>query len=202
VRRVLALSLVTFAAAACRIAPPAEEDYVKRIRAERTAKDAALQSQSEPIPEKRKGEFLPLLYYDVDASYNVPAAFKPAKTSDVFDMIYSDGAMRKVERLGTLEFSLKGQPYKLTAYMEVGSGNDNRLFVPFRDTTSGEDTYPAGRYLDLDRTPTNLYELDFNLAYNPSCYFSPLFSCPVTPKENHLAVAIPAGERMKVKDES
>jgi uncharacterized protein (DUF1684 family) len=201
VLRVPILVVALLAVVACRIEPPPEQDYVKRILTDREAKDAAFQSQPEPIPEKRKAEFLPLLYYDVNPSYNVPAAFKPATSTETFDMIYSDGAMRKVQRLGTLEFSLKGQPLKLTAYMEVGSPNADRLFVPFKDTTSGDDTYPAGRYLDLDRTPTNLYELDFNLAYNPSCYFSPLFSCPVTPRENHLPIEVPAGERMKVKEE-
>ena len=186
------------AASACRVEPLREEDYIARILAARAEKDAAFQSQPEPVPEKRKAELLPLLYYDVDPSFNVPAAFKPSKDTATFDMVYSDGALRKVRRLGTLEFSLKGQPLKLMAYMEVGSSND-RLFVPFKDLTSETDTYPAGRYMDLDRTPTGLYELDFNVAYNPSCYFSPLFSCPVTPKENHLTVEIPAGEKIKVK---
>ena len=51
--------------------------------------------------------------------------------------------------------------------------------------------------LDLDRTVTGLYELDFNVAYNPSCYFSPMYSCPIPPKENHLSIAVQAGERVK-----
>ena len=73
----------------------------------------------------------------------------------------------------------------------------NHLFVPFRDLTTGTDTYEAGRYLDLHRTVTGLYELDFNLAYNPNCYFSPMYSCPIPPKENHLPIEVQAGERVK-----
>ena len=197
--RAFILGVIALAAAACRVEPLGEQDYVALILAGRAEKDRAFQSQPEPVPEKRKAEFLPLLYYDVDPSYNVPAAFKPSKDTATLDMVYSDGALRKVRRLGALEFSLKGRPLKLTAYMEVGSPDVDRLFVPFKDLTSETDTYPAGRYIDLDRTPTGLYELDFNVAYNPSCYFSPLFSCPVTPKENHLPVEIPAGEKIKVK---
>jgi uncharacterized protein (DUF1684 family) len=199
VHRALLLGIVVLAAAACRVEPPGEQDYIARLVAARAEKDAIFQSQKEPVPEKLKAEFLPLLYYDVDAAYNVPAAFKASKDPETFDMVYSDGAIRKVRRLGTLEFTLKGQPLKLMAYMEVGSPNANRLFVPFKDLTNDTETYPAGRYIDLDRTPTGLYELDFNVAYNPSCYFSPLFSCPVTPKENHLPVTIPAGEKIKIK---
>jgi hypothetical protein len=199
VRRLIISGVVVLAASACRVEPLGEQDYVARILAARAEKDAIFQSQPEPVPEKRKAEFLPLLYYDVEPSYNVPAAFKPSKDTETLDMVYSDGAMRKVRRLGTLEFSLKGQPLKLTAYMEVASPNVDRLFVPFKDLTSETDTYPAGRYIDLDRTPTGLYELDFNVAYNPSCYFSPLFSCPVTPRENHLDVRIPVGEKIKIE---
>jgi uncharacterized protein (DUF1684 family) len=189
--------LIGLAVSACAPEPPGEEDYVTRIQHARTAKDATFQSQPDPVPENLKPKFLPLVYYDIDPTYNVPAAFKAATQTDTFDMVYSDGAMRKVQRLGTLEFSIKGQPLKLTAYMEVGSPDTNRLFVPFKDTTSGTDTYPAGRYIDLDRTPTDIYSLDFNVSYNPSCYFSPLYSCPVTPKENHLPIPIPAGEKIK-----
>ena len=65
----------------------------------------------------------------------------------------STGQQRKMRRVGTLEFTLKGQPMKLTAFVEVGA-RLNRLFVPFSDLTSGTETYPAGRYIDLDRTAT------------------------------------------------
>lgn len=195
--RVLTAGLIV-SAIGCRVeGPPNEEDYVKKIETARSEKDAAFQKESEPVPENRKSELLPLVYYPIDASYNVPAILKPPTDTATLQMVYSDGAVRDVRKLGTLEFSLKGQPFKLTAYQEVGSSDVNHVFVPFTDLTSGVDTYPAGRYIDLRRTPTTYYELDFNVAYNPSCYFSPLFSCPVTPKENHLAVAIPAGEKIK-----
>ncbi len=69
------------------------------------------------------------------------------------------------------------------------------LFVPFRDATSGVETYTAGRYIDLRENTSGFYDLDFNRAYNPSCAYGQDFSCPIPPEENRLAVPIRAGER-------
>ena len=196
--RVAALVLIALTTG-CRVEPPSEQDYVKRIQQWRSERDLVFQREREPIPENRKSDFLPLVYYDIDPGFNIPAVFKPSKDTATFQMPYSDGAMREVRRTGTLEFSVKGQPYKLTAFTEVANPNEDRLFIPFSDPTSGAETYPAGRYLELDRTVTGVYELDFNLAFNPSCYFSPLYSCPVPPRENHLPIDIRAGEKIKEK---
>ena len=81
--------------------------------------------------------------------------------------------------------------------MEAGSQSFDRLFVPFTDLTSGSETYPAGRYLDLDRNRTGIYIIDFNRAYNPYCYYNPTYDCPYPPRENRLRVPIRAGEKMK-----
>jgi uncharacterized protein (DUF1684 family) len=99
--------------------------------------------------------------------------------------------------VGTLEFTLKGQPMKLSAFVEVGSPNLDHLFVPFTDLTSGTESYPAGRYLDLDRNATGIYIVDFNKAYQPYCYFNATYDCPYPPPENRLPVPIRAGERLK-----
>ena len=91
---------------------------------------------------------------------------------------------------------LRGQPLTLSAFVEAGSQDMSRLFVPFRDLTSGTETYQAGRYLDLDRTPTGLYNVDFNRAYHPYCYYNSTFDCPYPPAENRLPIPIRAGERL------
>ena len=69
------------------------------------------------------------------------------------------------------------------------------LFLPFKDGTSGKETYAAGRYVDLDGPDGGPFVLDFNRAYNPSCaYGEPeRFQCPVPPAENALAVAVTRG---------
>ena len=113
----------------------------------------------------------------------------------------SVGAQREMRRVGSLEFSLKGRPLKLTAFVEVGAKNVDHLFVPFSDMTSGTETYAAGRYLDLDRNATGVYMIDFNRAYHPYCYYNPTFDCPYPPAENRLPLPIHAGERVKKNEE-
>ena len=83
-----------------------------------------------------------------------------------------------------------------TAFTEASDTTLQRLFVPYGDTTNVKETYRAGRYLDLDRTATGLYDLDFNRAYHRFCLFNPTYECPIPPRENHLDVAIRAGERL------
>src|SRR6185295_806999 len=107
---------------------------------------------------------------------NVPAALAQSNDMTSLKMVYSDGAIRDVRNVGTLEFTLNGEVHHLSAFVEVEQKDLDHLFVPFGDTTNGTDTYPSGRLLDLVRTPTGLYEVDFNLAYNPSCYYSPKYS--------------------------
>jgi uncharacterized protein (DUF1684 family) len=84
----------------------------------------------------------------------------------------------------------------LTAFADEGERTITRLFVPFGDLTSGSETYGGGRYLELERTSTTLYDLDFNRAYHPFCVFNIAYVCPVPPPENRLNVAIRAGERL------
>ena len=86
---------------------------------------------------------------------------------------------------------------KLTAFVEVGAPDLNHLFVPFSDLTSGTETYPAGRYIDLSRNPTGVYELDFNRAYHPYCYYNASYECPYPPAENRLPLPVHAGERLR-----
>jgi uncharacterized protein len=192
----VALSCAAATAVSCRQAPE-PGDYVARVSASRTAKDASFEASNDPVPEARKAEFLPLAYFPVDPGYNAPGVLKPATDEATMMMPTSTGQQRLMRRIGTLEFMLKGQPMKLTAFNEVGAPDVNRLFVPFSDMTSGTETYPAGRYMDLDRTATGLYEVDFNYAYHPFCYFNLTYDCPLPPIENRLKIPIHAGERLK-----
>ena len=196
VRGVLAVAMCA-ALSACRNAPPEPTDYVARVAQSRAAKDANFEATNDPIPENRKAEFLPLAYYAIDPEYNVPGVLRPATDNATMMMPTSTGQQRRMRRVGTLEFTLRGQPLKLTAFVEVGAPDINRLFVPFSDKTSGPETYPAGRYMDLDRTATGVYEVDFNYAYHPYCYFNPTYDCPFPPAENRLNVPIHAGEKLK-----
>jgi uncharacterized protein (DUF1684 family) len=84
----------------------------------------------------------------------------------------------------------------LTAFAPAEATVITRLFVPFGDLTNVDETYRGGRYLDLQRTPTGVYDLDFNQAYHPYCVYNVNYVCPLPPRENRLTVAIRAGERL------
>jgi len=183
--------------AGCSAAPP--QTYEMKIAAERAQKDEMFRRGGEDMPI-RPGDvdkFLPLSYFPIDESYSVPAQLQPADKRTTFRMPTSTGTLRDVTRIGTLVFSLKGQPLKLTAFLEEGSQG---LFVPFSDLTSGTETYPAGRYINLEPTATGIYIIDFNVAYNPYCYYNADFECPLPPADNRLPVPIRAGERMRPAD--
>lgn len=200
-RNALCLCIATSAlvlAPGCSSPPPDEQDYLEQIMGERRNKDVVFSNPAaEPkIPKARQKDYLPLAYYPVEQLYHVPAALKPALTRETVQIPTSTGPLRTMERLGVLEFTLNGQRLSLAAFAEPGS---KRLFVPFRDETSRSETYPAGRYLDLQPTPTGLYEIDFNRAYHPYCYFNSTYECPFPPPENRLPVAIRAGEKLSEK---
>jgi hypothetical protein len=99
-------------------------------------------------------------------------------------------------QVGTLKFTLKGRPLTLSAFVDASTKDVRRLFVPFGDLTNGSETYPGGRYLDLDRTATGIYDLDFNRAYHPFCVFNAAYDCPYPPRENRLQLPVRAGERL------
>ena len=194
------LILLSLAAAGCNPKPPDETDYVKRIAAARAEKDTFFQTSSEsPVSGSNKALMLPLVYYPVDPTFNVPAALKPSDDRTTIMMPTSAGTEDPMRRVGTLEFTLHGQTMTLAAFAPAAARTVDRLFVPFRDLTSGKETYPAGRYLDLDRTATGIYQLDFNRAYNPNCYFDPKWICPLPPRENQLKIPVSAGERIREK---
>lgn len=194
---VLAAALV---AAACTSGPSAPDEgaYAEKITAERADKERMFRDPSEsPIPVGKESELLPLSYFPVDSAYNAPAVLKLSQDRPEFEMPTSTGKLRKMQRVGVLEFTLKGQSLSLGAFVESGTQRVAQLFVPFTDLTTGTETYAAGRYLDLHPTSTGIYEIDFNRAYNPYCAYNETYDCPYPPPSNRLKVPVRAGERMK-----
>jgi uncharacterized protein len=171
--------------------------YVDDITHWRTTKDDFMRrSEDSPIPAERRATFPPLPYFPIEPEYRVPAALTIARGKDVIEIPTSRGERRPHYRVGTLRFTVKGQLLTLTAFVEVGQDDLRRLFVPFGDLTNGAETYPGGRYLELERTATGIYDLDFNRAYHPFCYYNPKYDCPYPPRENRLPIPIRAGEKM------
>ena len=187
------------AAAACSSGPsaPDEGSYVEKITAERASKERMFrESADSPIPAAKQAELLPLNYFPVDSAYSTPAVLELSQDRPEFEMPTSTGKLRNMQRVGVLEFTLKGEALSLGAFVEAGTGQIRQLFVPFSDLTTGTETYAAGRYLDLEPTSTGLYEIDFNRAYNPYCAYNESYDCPYPPPSNRLKVPVRAGERL------
>ncbi len=192
------LALALAACVACAPTPEEEEaNFLRDLQAFRAAKDQAFLQPDSPIPPDKRAALLPLPYFAPSIAYRVPAVLRVASKGDTIVMPTSTGQRRDMRHVGTLEFSVRGQTLSLGAFVEAGARDLNRLFVPFTDLTSGSETYPAGRYLDLDLTRTGIYLVDFNRAYNPYCYYNPTYDCPYPPRSNRLQVPIRAGEKVK-----
>lgn len=197
-----ALLLLPFGMTACTSGPPPVDNrpYDAQIQAWRTDKDNGFRSADDsPIPQAARAAFAGLAYFPIDARYRIPALLKEDRSGPpvMIELQTSQSAKQRMRRVGTLGFSLDGEALVLTAFADENASDMRRLFVPFTDMTSGAETYKHGRYIELERTPTGLYDLDFNRAYHPFCVYNPNYECPVPPKENRLAVAIRAGERLK-----
>lgn len=194
--RLVAVAMAVAATGACSQEPP-EVAYVRKVADERARKDEFFRTGPDsPVKAPDQSKFLPISYFDIDPAYASPATLRLVEPRTRLVMPTSTGKQRDMERVGVLEFTLKGQPQKLTAFAEVGAPV-SRLFVPFSDLTSGTETYPAGRYMDIDPQASGVYVVDFNTAYHPYCYYNAEYDCPFPPSENRLKVPIRAGERLR-----
>ena len=193
---VLTVAPMGLTAAGCSSGPSAPDEavYTQEIRDRRSAIDLAFREQKDPIPADKRAALLPLRYFDIDPTYSVPAVLKLADERPVFEMPTSTGTLRKMQRVGVLEFTVQAQAMTLGAFVEDGTQQITELFIPFADLTTGKDTYSAGRYLNVVPTPTGLYTIDFNLAYNPYCAYNATYDCPFPPPSNRLKIAVTAGE--------
>jgi uncharacterized protein (DUF1684 family) len=158
----------------------------------------ATHPQSPLSPEAREG-FAGPVYYDYEPAFRVLADYRDAP-AEHYDIATSGTEPMRFGRRGIASFQLRGQFVKLELYwLETYGGG---LFLPFKDATSGETTYGAGRYLldtvkgaDLGRLYDKLV-LDFNFAYNPSCSYDPRWVCPLATPANRVDLVIEAGERL------
>ena len=140
-----------------------------------------------------------LKYFPVDLKYRVPATFRPAGQKLELTVDSTQGGPQKLPLLGRLSFELEGRTLELDAFDE---DEPDEFFVIFRDRTAGQETYPVGRYLYVKKPKpgSNRTVIDFNQAHNPLCAYGPLFFCPIPPKQDHLPMAIPAGEKTYDED--
>ncbi|AUV83385.1 hypothetical protein C2R22_18480 [Salinigranum rubrum] len=176
--------------------PPA--DWRDAVEGERAKKERFFRDgPRSPLPPELTGEDFPGLdYYDPDPSYRYELDLYEHDDVEEVTVGTSAEGERTYLRWGEFRFEVDGEAVTLQAYRPA-DGSD-RLWVPFRDETSGEETYGAGRYLDLEPDHHRVggrWVLDFNRAYNPTCAYNPAYECPLVPMENWLDVRIEAGER-------
>jgi uncharacterized protein (DUF1684 family) len=165
--------------------------YLDTIEANRVEKDRYFQS-SPYSPIEDRVDFTGLDYYPPDPAYRYTLPLKHADEPEPLTFQTSTGDEQTYYRFGTVEFEVDGEPAQLAIYK---STHHDELFLPFRDATSGQETYGAGRYLEPQELANGELLVDFNLAYNPFCAYSTNYSCPLPPFDNHLTVAIRAGEK-------
>ena len=140
--------------------------------------------------------FAGLKWFPPSVALQVKAVFEPVAHPDKIVVATSRGLRKEYFRVGVFRFAVDGMPLTLTALAVAAAPKaGDELFVPFRDATTGVETYEVGRYLTLPFQPAGSgYVLDFNAATNPLCNYSPYYNCPIPPRENRLAVPIRAGE--------
>ncbi len=157
----------------------------------RASKDEYLRTnRSSPIPREYRDRFVGLPYFDwnPDLILTLPVA---AGDGAELKVATSDGDERMYRRVGLVEFDIAGNTQTLHLYDTGHPG----LFLPFRDSTSGRETYGGGRYLDIHPNDDGTVTLDFNLAYSPFCAYDDGYSCALPPAENWMSVPIEAGEK-------
>ncbi len=173
------------------------EEWNAEVETARRQKDAFFGSYRSPISFEKRENFKGLTYYPPDIKYRFEIELAEHSEKETLKIEDTKGNIQDFMRYGEFSFEINGNKCKLQAYKS--DLQEKRLFIPFKDATTGKETYPAGRYLDMesgtDQLPDGRWILDLNNAYNPWCAYSQDYACPLTPPENILEVEIPAGEK-------
>ncbi len=134
-------------------------------------------------------------YFDTDPALRFRTDLQRISDTATFALQMTDDSQTLFRRIGYVELPIEGSRYRLFLYRRLDEPINSPLFVPFTDLSNGRETYGGGRYLDVKLERGGQVVIDFNLAYNPFCAYNDRYVCPLPPPENHLAVAIRAGEK-------
>ncbi len=183
----------------------AQDQYIDSVQTLRDDHFRELfDSEKQVLNDEEKQHIRSLDYFPIDISKKVKAKLT-VKNGRPFQLPTSSGSFKSYRKYGHITFDWKGETVQLNIYQDIQlstrKGFEEYLIIPFKDATSGKETYGAGRYLDFRMTDHKTVEVDFNLAYNPYCAYSHRYNCPIPPEENHLSVRIDAGEKTPVGQE-
>ncbi len=177
---------------------PEQEQYIKKIKTEREAKNNEMKnSPYSPFKTRTQVEFHPLKYYNVDPEFVFEAKMNLYEIKDTINIQGTKGEARKTVRFGWFDLNIQNTPFKLNVYESAGRNGQKYYSIWFTDKTTNNETYGVGRYLHFQYIPDpdHIYTLDFNTAFNPYCAYSPDYSCAMPTKEDYIDVAIRAGEK-------
>ncbi len=172
--------------------------WKQQVEAQRREKDAFFASHPQsPLSLQDRRAFRGLAYWPPDPGYRYEIELHEHDEKQIVRVADTSGQTRNLWRWGEFRFQIAGRKCALQAYKS--DPHEDRLFIPFRDATSGVQSYGAGRYLDLNPdahlTKEGKWVLDLNAAYNPWCAYSEDYACPFVPPENWLKVLVRAGEK-------
>ena len=172
-------------------------EYIERIETHRAEKDEFFADHPQsPIPPAQREAFDGLDYFPPDPDRRYVLKLHEHADPETITVSTTTEGERDYLGWGEFRFAVDGTDCTLQAYK--ADPDDDRLWVPFRDETNGEETYGAGRYLDLEEAQherDGSWLVDFNQAYNPYCAYSDRYECPLIPMDNWLDVRIEAGEK-------
>jgi len=142
-----------------------------------------------------------LSFFNPDSSYRLTCVVSLTPDEKPFELSTYSGQTKPFRKYAELSCPIHETEIALNVYQSLRTikmpGYRDYLFLPFKDATNGEITYGGGRYIDLKTGDIDKNEviIDFNKAYNPWCAYSEGYNCPIPPRENHLEIAIQAGEK-------
>lgn len=171
------------------------EDRLEKLKAFREKRDRFFKEDpNSPLKEFERKKFRGLQYFPIDLRYAIVGGIKtyPDSKSIYVYLPTNKGKDKKYVRYGHFRFKLEGKEYVLQVYQPLGGGE---LFLPFKDKTSGKETYPEGRYLPIEPMPGGKVLIDFNRASNPFCAYNEKYICPFAIEENWLPIEVRAGEK-------
>lgn len=157
----------------------------------RSKDDFLAQDPHSPLTDNQKSGFNGLDYFPENTDLNILVKVDQFQEKAEIQMQTSTGDFQSFQRYGNFKFSVEGEAAELTIY-----GNEHGFFLPFVDSLAGDETYPAGRYLDPEPQDDGKFLVDFNQAYNPFCAYNNRWSCPFPPAENRIQVPVRAGEKI------
>lgn len=163
----------------------------EQLAAARRQKDQFFRnSPDSPLTREQQALFDGLRYYDYNPVLDLKVTVQPFADGKFVPIQTTTGDLRQYKRYGEFTFEVDSETARLTIYEA-----DYGFFLPFVDAGAGDETYPAGRYLEPEYLGDNRFHIDFNQAYSPYCAYGDGWSCPITPAENRLKVHIRAGEQ-------